>query len=143
MSKADRRQADASRPRNRTALRELLIAAVTTDNQAELMDGTWRTRCLHCRSALYISDEGVTGNGATLEHIIPRSWFEKRASADLIGDLTGPNDVRNLALACPRCNQGKGLAHDKAGPSDARAREVVMALFDKRQARFVPATDVE
>lgn len=143
MGKAERRQANQTRPRNRSTLRELLLAAVTTDNQAELIDGTWRTRCLHCRSALYVSDEGVTSNGATLEHILPRSWFEKRASANLIGDLTGPNDVRNLALACPRCNQGKGLAHDKAGPNDQRAREVVMALFDKRQARFVAAADVE
>ena len=99
----------------------------------------WRTRCLHCRSALYVSDEGVTNNGATLEHIIPKSWFEKRAAADLIGDLNGPDDVRNLALDCPRCNQGKGLGHDKAGPSNPRAREVVGALFAKRQARFAPS----
>jgi hypothetical protein len=85
-----------------------------------------------------VSNEGVTSNGATLEHIIPQSWFEKRAAADLIGDLTGPDDVRNLALACPRCNQGKGLNHDKAGPSNQRAREVVQALFVKRQERYNP-----
>ncbi|MDB5346307.1 MAG: hypothetical protein JWP89_4684 [Schlesneria sp.] len=120
----------------RSTLRKLLVAAVQTDAVAELVDGTWRTRCLHCRSALYVSDEGITRNGATLEHIIPQSWFEKRAAADLIGDLTGPDDVRNLALACPRCNQGKGLNHDKAGPSNQRAREVVQALFAKRQARY-------
>jgi 5-methylcytosine-specific restriction endonuclease McrA len=120
----------------RSTLRKLLVAVVQTDTVAELVDGTWRTRCLHCRSALYLSDEGVTSNGATLEHIIPQSWFEKRAAADLIGDLTGPDDVRNLALACPRCNQGKGLNHDKAGPSNQRAREVVQALFAKRQARY-------
>jgi 5-methylcytosine-specific restriction endonuclease McrA len=120
----------------RSTLRKLLVAAVQTDAIAELVDGTWRTRCLHCRSALYVFDEGVTSNGATLEHIIPQSWFEKRAAADLIADLTGPDDVRNLALACPRCNQGKGLNHDKAGPSNHRAREVVQALFAKRQARY-------
>jgi 5-methylcytosine-specific restriction endonuclease McrA len=120
----------------RSTLRKLLIAAVQTDTVAELVDGTWRTRCLHCRSALYVSAEGVTSNGATLEHIIPQSWVEKRAAADLIGDLTGPDDVRNLALACPRCNQGKGLNHDKAGPSNQRAREVVQSLFAKRQARY-------
>lgn len=122
----------------RSTLRKLLLAAVQTDTVAELVDGTWRTRCLHCRSALYVSDEGVTSNGATLEHIIPKSWFEKRAAADLIGDLIGPDDVRNLALACPRCNQGKGHSHDNAGPNDQRAREVVQALFDKRQARYAP-----
>lgn len=120
----------------RSTLRKLLVAAVQTDAVAELVDGTWRTRCLHCRSALYVSDEGVTSNGATLEHIIPQSWFEKRAAVELIGDLTGPDDVRNLALACPRCNQGKGLNHDKAGPSNQRAREVVQALFAKRQERY-------
>lgn len=127
--------------RIRTTLQKLLLSAVQTDTVAELTDGTWRTRCLHCRSALYVSDEGVPSNGATLEHIIPRSWFEKRAAADLIGDLSGPNDVRNLALACPRCNSGKGMGHDKAGPSDQRAREVVQALFDKRQARFCASSD--
>lgn len=123
----------------RKTKQKLLVAACQTDTEAELVDGMWRTRCLHCRSALYVSDEGVTNNGATLEHIIPKSWFEKRAAADLIGDLSGPDDVRNLALACPRCNQGKGLGHDKAGPSNPRAREVVQALFTKRHARFAPS----
>lgn len=126
----------------RSTLRKLLVAAVQTDTVAELIDGIWRTRCLHCRSALYVSDEGVTTNGATLEHIIPQSWFEKRAAFDLIVDLSGPDDVRNLALACPRCNQGKGLNHDKAGPSNPRAREVVQALFAKRQARYVAPDEV-
>lgn len=125
----------------RSTIRKLLLSAVQTDTVAELIDGVWRTRCLHCRSALYISDEGITKNGATLEHIIPQSWFEKRAATDLIGDLAGPNDVRNLALACSRCNHGKGRVHDKVGPSDQRAREVIQALFDKRQARFVELSD--
>lgn len=120
--------------------RALLLSAVQTDTVAELIEGTWRTRCLHCRSALYVSANGVAINGATLEHVIPRSWFEKRAAADVIEGLSGPNDVRNLALACPRCNQGKGHGHDKAGPSDARAREVVQALFAKRLERYVPVS---
>jgi 5-methylcytosine-specific restriction endonuclease McrA len=126
----------------RSTVRKLLLAAVKSDSIAERIDQTWRTRCLHCRAALYVSDDGVATNGATLEHIIPKSWFEKRAAADLIKDLAGPDDVRNLALACPRCNQSKGHGHDKAGPSDARAREVVQTLFDKRQARFA-LTDEE
>lgn len=121
----------------RSTLRKLLLAAVESDTEAELADGVWRTRCLHCRAALYVAEDGLPRNGATLEHIIPRSWFEKRAAADLIVDLSGPDDVRNLALACARCNQGKGHGHDKAGPSDQRAREVVQALFDKRQMRLL------
>jgi 5-methylcytosine-specific restriction endonuclease McrA len=125
----------------RSLLRKLLLAVVQTDSVAELIDGVWRTKCLHCRAALYVSDDGVATNGATLEHIIPQSWFEKRAAADLIGDLGHANNVRNLALACPRCNQSKGHGHDKAGPADRRAREVIQSLFDKRQARFVTPVD--
>lgn len=121
----------------RSMLRKLLVAAVQTDSVAELVEGVWRTRCLHCRSALYISDEGVTTNGATLEHIIPQSWFDKKTAFDLVAGLSGPDDVRNLALACPRCNHGKGVNHDKAGPSNSRAREVVQALYAKRQARYI------
>lgn len=125
----------------RSLLRKLLLGAVQTDLTAELKDGLWKARCLHCRSPLLISEEGVAQNGATLEHIIPRSWFEKRAAAELILKLTGPDDLRNLALACPGCNQSKGCGHDKVGPTNARAREVVQALFDKRQARFAERRD--
>ncbi len=109
-----------------------------TDSIATFDDGVWRTRCLHCRSALLLSDEGEPLNGATLEHVVPQSWFEKRSASDLTSDLSGPNDARNLALACARCNQGKGTRHDAKGPNHPRAREVVTQLKQKRLERWKP-----
>lgn len=112
--------------------RRLLLDALL----AELTDGVWRTRCLHCRAALHVTEAGVTLDGATLEHVVPQSWFDRRAAADFTRDLSGPNDPRNLALACPRCNQNKGHTHDRNGPSSQRAREVVENLRTTRMARY-------
>lgn len=104
--------------------------------EACLADGVWTTRCLHCRAKLFLRDDGITLNGATLEHVVPQSWFEKRVATDLVAELDGPNDPRNLALACPRCNQGKGSRHDARGPGNARAREVVSQLMQRRRERW-------
>lgn len=121
----------------RTSLRKRLRLVVETDSTAERADGVWRARCLHCRTSLLIRDDGEPLDGATLEHIIPRAWFEKRSAAALIADLTGPDDPRNLALACVRCNSSKGHGHDKNGPSNARAREVIEALLQRRATSFL------
>lgn len=120
----------------RPALRRLLRLALETDALAVLEDGVWTTRCLHCRSALRFTEEGEPLNGATLEHVVPRSWFGKRAAADLTVAFEGPDDPRNLALACARCNQGKGKGPDAAGPGDGRAREIVGNLQEVRQRRW-------
>ena len=120
----------------RQALRSQLIAALRTDSEAIFRDSTWSTRCLHCRSGLQFNGSGAPLNGGTLEHVVPRSWFPKRAAEDLIAGLEGPDDPRNLALACPRCNQQKGKGPDAKGPADARAREVVAALQRARMARW-------
>ena len=121
----------------RPALRRLLRLALETDALAIHEEGTWATRCLHCRSGLRFTDEGEPLNGATLEHVVPRSWFDKRAAADLTAALEGPDDPRNLALACARCNQGKGKGPDAAGPGDPRAREIVARLAEARRARWL------
>lgn len=125
----------------RKALRNLLLSAIESDIEARLEDGTWTTRCLHCRAKLLLREDGLALNGATLEHVVPQSWFEKRGAAELIADLNGPNDPRNLALACPRCNQGKGSRHDARGPGNARAQEVVLQLKQRRLARWKSAQD--
>ena len=122
-------------------LAQLLLLAVQTDSVGELVEGTWITRCLHCRSKLWLSEAGVPLNGATLEHVVPQSWFDKRAATDLIADLSGPNDERNLALSCARCNQSKGSRHDAKGPANARAREVVTQLKETRLARYRSLND--
>ena len=43
----------------RAALRRRLLRAAQTDALAVLDDGIWSTRCLHCRSALQVRDDGV------------------------------------------------------------------------------------
>lgn len=124
-------------------LAELLLLAVRTDTEAVLVDGVWLTRCLHCRSKLWLRSDGQTLNGATLEHVVPISWFEKRAAQELTRSLQGPNDERNLALSCPRCNQSKGSRHDSKGPNHVRAREVVENLRASRMNRYRPLTATE
>lgn len=121
----------------RLALRRLLRLALETDAHAVREAGAWSTRCLHCRSGLRFTEEGEPLNGATLEHVVPRSWFGKRAAAPLTEGLEGADDPRNLALACARCNQGKGKGPDAAGPGDPRAREVVARLAESRRARWI------
>lgn len=121
----------------RAALRRLLLRALQTDALATFDGTTWSTRCLHCRAHLQVRGDGEALGIASLEHVVPQAWFGKRAAAALtmrVGD--DPNDARNLAIACDRCNHGKGTRHDARGPSDARARDVVAALLDARMQRW-------
>ncbi|MCS3745721.1 5-methylcytosine-specific restriction endonuclease McrA [Xanthomonas arboricola] len=121
----------------RTVLRQRLLLAAHTDAQAQLLAGSWQTRCLHCRRRLHIGIDGEPLGHTTLEHVVPQAWFGRRAAAALcaqVGD--DPNDARNLALACAGCNHAKGRRHDANGASDARAGEVVAALLSARLARW-------
>ncbi len=114
-----------------------MLLAARTDALAVLDGDVWSTRCLHCRSALQLRSDGTPLGHATLEHVVPQAWFGRRAAAGLtaqVGDRA--DDPRNLALACARCNHGKGKGPDARGPGDARAREVVAALLDARLARW-------
>lgn len=125
-------------------LHKLMLQVMRTDRDAERTDAGWVTRCLFCRKALLLPENGQQrGGGVSLEHIVPRSWFDHRAAADLIADFDGPNDLRNLALACRNCNSGKGSGHDANGPLNPRAREIIVALLTKRAARFMPMEDVD
>jgi 5-methylcytosine-specific restriction endonuclease McrA len=119
-----------------SAVRQLMRLAAATDREARLTDDTWEARCLHCRAHLSITASGEPLGTATLEHIVPRSWFGRRGCEDLLASLDGPSDPRNLALACARCNQQKGRGPDAAGPGDPRAREIVHALLERRLRRY-------
>ncbi|MDR6991403.1 HNH endonuclease [Luteimonas sp. 3794] len=121
----------------RAALRRRFLLAAQTDSLAVLDDGIWSTRCLHCRSALQVRDDGEPLGLATLEHVVPQAWFGRRAAAALTALVNDDaDDPRNLALACARCNHGKGKGHDARGPGDVRAREVVAALLATRLSRW-------
>lgn len=121
----------------RPALRRLFLIALRSDSQAQLHDGAWETRCLHCRRRLSVRADGEALGNATLEHVVPQAWFGKRAAAALtalVGD--DANDARNLAVACASCNHGKGMSHDARGPGDERARAVIAQLLQHRLARW-------
>lgn len=120
----------------RPRLRHLLLLAAATDAEAVLADGAWTTRCLHCRSRLRLSAGGEPLGHATLEHVVPRAWFDRRGASALLARVGAPDDPRNLALACRRCNHDKGKGHDARGPGDARALAVVGALLDRRLDRW-------
>lgn len=115
----------------------LMLLAARTDVNAQNTGRAWLTRCLHCGSHVGVSESGTPMGTTTLEHIVPRSWFGIRAAADLVERVGAPDDPRNLALACARCNQQKGRTHDAHGPADERAHDVVARLLAKRLARFV------
>lgn len=82
----------------------------------------WVGRCIHCNTRVYVGVSGWTQ--ATVEHINPLCAG---------GDNTDP---RNLALACQRCNNEKGVRHDQHVGKGGRADEVIIALQGKRLARW-------
>lgn len=128
----------------RPALRRLFLLALRSDVQAVASGDHWQTRCLHCRSRLQVRADGQPLGHATLEHVVPRAWFGKQAAAELAGRVGGdPDDARNLALACARCNHDKGKGHDARGPSDLRAIEVVAGLLEARFKRWREPTLVD
>lgn len=74
---------------------------------------------------------------------MPRAWFGKRDAAALTARVgNDPDDARNLAIACTRCNHDKGKGPDARGPSDARALEVVSALLQRRLDRWRDAPEL-
>ncbi|GAB6195084.1 HNH endonuclease [Lysobacter xanthus] len=125
----------------RPALRRLFLLAVSTDAEAHCDGDRWTTRCLHCRTRLQVRTDGTPEGSASLEHVVPRAWFGKRAASAMTARVAdAPDDARNLAVACARCNQDKGKGPDARGPSDARAFEVVETLLARRLARWRDAT---
>lgn len=105
-----------------------ILEIVETDQTFEKDVAGWFGRCLHCNTTICV---GLTGqSSATIEHIVPTC--AGGSSSDLL----------NLALACSRCNNEKGIRHDPVYPSDPRAVEVVNSLLAKRKKRWrEPNTD--
>jgi 5-methylcytosine-specific restriction endonuclease McrA len=118
---------------------EIVLSIVVTDNtflrskprfysEERPLDVVWVGRCIHCNTQLVVSIDGKTG--ATIEHIQP------------LCDGGHPTDPRNLALACARCNNEKGIRHDIHVGKGGRADEVVLALQEKRSARWRSGTEL-
>lgn len=95
-----------------------------TDSTFTLRDGMWTGKCLICGGPLRF--DAATGEGATIEHIVPRS-------------LGGTNELGNLGITHPRCNGEKGRRWDprkrhRAAPE--RYQTLLARLLDERQRRW-------
>jgi 5-methylcytosine-specific restriction endonuclease McrA len=94
---------------------QLLNAIAATDATFQREGRSWVGRCLLCGGPLRF--DVATGEGATVEHILPRS-------------LGGTNDLRNLGIAHRRCNAEKGI-HWDGGARRRRLPERYMALVER------------
>lgn len=78
---------------------DVLNHIAETDSAFQRQGDCWVGRCIICNSPIRF--EVATGEGATVEHIIPRS-------------RGGGNDPLNLGIAHGRCNAEKGRRWDPA-----------------------------
>ena len=95
-----------------------------TDATFALRDGHWVGRCLICGGPLRF--DAVSGEGANVEHIVPRA-------------LGGDNDPRNLGITHSRCNSEKGRNWDsgkRARVQPERYAELVARLRAERARRW-------
>lgn len=130
MARKKKEQGPPEGHRAKGASREqVVMSIVATDATFNLVGDprqgqqqAWVGRCIHCNTRLYVTPQGSTD--ATVEHINPLCAG---------GQATDP---RNLALACSRCNNEKGIRHDQHAGKGGRADEVITALWEKRQARW-------
>ena len=103
---------------------ELMGRIAASDRTFERDGGRWTGKCLICNG--WLSFDARTGYGANVEHIQPRS-------------LGGGNDLLNLGLTHPRCNEEKGRNWDatrrrRANPEGYR--RLVEVLQRKRRERW-------
>ena len=113
--------------RNRTT--RLLLWCAATDSSFELATLAGRTvlagKCIHCKRKLAVDLQGNPMSHETVEHIIPRTHG-------------GTDAVENLAIACSRCNQGKGIRHDARAWDDPGLQAVIATLQARRAQRMRP-----
>ena len=103
---------------------DLMRRVAETDSTFVLKDGLWTGRCLICGGPLCFDER--TGDGATIEHILPRS-------------LGGTNDLRNLGIAHVRCNNEKGRHWDPRRQHHARQDRyaaLLQRLLAERERRW-------
>ena len=112
---------------NRT--QRLLLWCAATDSTFELARVGTRTvlagKCIHCKRKLAVDLDGVPQSHETVEHIIPRTHG-------------GTDALENLAIACSRCNQGKGSRLDPRRWEDEALQRVIRTLQERRAARMRP-----
>jgi 5-methylcytosine-specific restriction endonuclease McrA len=107
--------------------RRLLLAAAESDSTFERVSDRegeyWVGKCIHCQSRVSVPLDWSEPAHATLEHIVPRTHG-------------GGDDLENLAVACQRCNQGKGKRLDHRPRNDPKLQQVIETLQTRRRARL-------
>jgi hypothetical protein len=107
----------------------LLLWCAATDATFELARiGERRVlagRCIHCTRKLAVDLDGNPLGRETIEHIIPRTHG-------------GSDALENLAIACSRCNQGKGVHLDPRRWDDETLQRVIATLQARRAERMRP-----
>ncbi|MGC6513245.1 MAG: HNH endonuclease [Myxococcota bacterium] len=86
-------------------------------------------KCLHCRRKLHLRMSGEPISQATIEHIVPRHHG-------------GTDELRNLGIACARCNHGKGARHDRRALDDPKLAAIIAHLQSERSERWRDAESV-
>lgn len=103
---------------------DVMRRVAETDSTFTHHGSLWAGRCLICGGPLCFEER--TGDGATLEHIVPRS-------------LGGTNDLRNLGVAHLRCNNEKGRHWDPRRRHQAqqdRYAALLQRLLAERERRW-------
>lgn len=120
------------RPRPRASRRtsRLLLWCAATDRtfeRAVAADGqpVLSGKCIHCNARHTLTEAGAPLTSATVEHIIPRTHG-------------GTDALDNLAIACARCNIGKGHRLDDRPWHDPTLQRVIATLQARRAARSRP-----
>ena len=112
-----------SRPTKTTQLK---VQVAESDLRFTHERGLWVGPCIFCGGRLALDPH--TGDGATLEHIRPRTDG-------------GTNDLANLALAHGRCNHEKGRRTDPKRKRQAdpdRYERIISTLLARRAAGLRP-----
>lgn len=106
----------------------LMGQIAATDATFALKDGLWVGRCLICRGP--VAFDAATGEGTTIEHILPRTQG-------------GTNDLNNLGIVHGRCNNEKGRRWDARRRHSARQDQydaLLQQIADERMRRWRPQT---
>lgn len=105
----------------------LLLWSAATDRTFDWIEPQGRKalggKCIHCKAPLVVELDPSRPSSATLEHIHPRHHG-------------GLDRLDNLALACARCNAGKGTRLDVRPLQDADLQRVIAQLRARRQERW-------
>ena len=109
--------------------RRLLLWCAATDRSFELAeqngDAVLCGKCIHCNARHVLALDGTPRTRATVEHIVPRNHG-------------GTDELGNLAIACARCNFGKGHRLDARRWDDPTLQRVVATLQARRAERMRP-----